>query len=251
MQSGQLSIFTLVFSLQVIQLLLSILAFGCSLVSKLIEFDLFVFSETFKLCIDQDSIPFNFLCLALKLVHLLFRCFNLVDNGLVAFVGFLEFPFKLAFLLLPLSLHFALNLLHLVLQIVLSLLSYLLKANCILFFVFLLFSLDLFLLAIILVLKIGLEFLFSLFLLFFKTLALLSHRVFDAFFNSSLSISNSLLLLPQCFFFGIFKLVVASRHFGSFTLSIALQSDFSLVFKALFSSADFFLLLLSQFILVR
>ena len=231
--------------------MLSILAFGCSLVSKLIEFDLFVFSETFKLCIDQDSIPFNFLCLALKLVHLLFRCFNLVDNGLVAFVGFLELPFKLAFLLLPLSLHFTLNFLHLVLQIVFSLLSYLLKANCILFFVFLLFSLDLFLLAIILVLKIGLEFLFSLFLLFFKTLALLSHRVFDAFFDSSLSISNSLLLLPQCFFFGIFELVVASRHFGSFTLSIALQSDFSLVFKALFSSADFFLLLLSQFILVR
>jgi len=166
-------------------------------------------------------------------------------------MGFLELSFKLAFLLLPLSLHFAFNLFHLVLQIVLCLLGYLLQANRILFFVLLLFSLDLFLLSIILVLEICFEFFLRLLLLFFKTLALLSHRVFDAFLNSSLSISDSLLLFPQCFFFGIFELVIATRDFGSFSLTITLQSDFSLVFKALFSSLDFFLLLLSQFILVR
>ena len=59
-------------------------------------------------------------------------------------------------------------------------------------------------------------------LLFIKLFSLLTHLVPDLLLNLPLAITDVLLMLPKCFLFGIFKLMVVAVLAGLLSLLVPL-----------------------------
>ena len=233
MQLAKLFVFASALSFQILHFILGGFAFAGPFVLQLVELYFFVFGESFKFRVDEDFTPFDFLDFGLQLLYRLLRLLHLFNDGLVTFMACLEVPFMSTFLGLPFLVHFAFNLFFLLLKLLLSVFSDQLLPVGVLVPDALQLRVNLFAFALVLLQQSCPQLFFSLLLLFVEPLALLPHRLADALLNIALSFSDQILLLTDCRFLGVLKLVISSGSLCYFSQAVSLKFGSSLFLDTL------------------
>lgn len=110
LQARQFVILRPAFGLEVVHFLLCVHIPRQLLVVELFQFDLLVDSQILQLCLDQSFLTVDLFVLALELVDLGLRLFDLLDDSILSLVRLFQLLLILAFLCEPLLLHLPLNL---------------------------------------------------------------------------------------------------------------------------------------------